>query len=363
MNKLRILITAICYVLVLSSVSAQTPVKSAEERAAKNYVKEFLAAIDGTPSKQKLKVYEYTEHIIYLSDYSNDIFLMMVRDPWKHLVSERILAFSVGSPQATLHKNSTMRHILLHYENLLRSMAEGTLPKEESIVDSFEYVPPILSHLRWRQFGLHNVFPNQGRSVRYGCGAVAIGQLMKHYQWPDTIRHDFSYTDRKKQNRSLKMDGTPIDWHRLKNEYKYHDKDSISLDTLMRCISIAIQSDFGEGTTFSYTNHFKRALTTHFGYSTDISHVTRRQVSEESMQNLIRNELQNSRPTILCGGSHIFLCDGMYKSFLHLNMGWNGEFDGWYRFPIVTKGINPQAFIESALLNIIPTNKKVPQKY
>ena len=46
----------------------------------------------------------------------------------------------------------------------------------------------------------------------------------------------------------------------------------------------------------------------------------------------------------------MFVCDGMYADFLHLNMGWGGSYDGWYRFPIVRKDINENKKESDALI-------------
>ena len=68
----------------------------------------------------------------------------------------------------------------------------------------------------------------------------------------------------------------------------------------------------------------------------------------------MREELEHGRPVILTGGHHVFVCDGAYDDFLHLNMGWGGSYDGWYRFPIVRTSTSKYSFIDTALLNTAP---------
>lgn len=155
------------------------------------------------------------------------------------------------------------------------------------------------------------------------------------------------------------MDGARIEWDKLKNCYFYQDKDSDSLAPLMKMVSMSMTVNYSESGTFSFAKYIKRAMITHFGYSPEMYLAISSDITEPKMMQLIRNNLRLGNPCILIGGNHVFVCDGAYKDFLHLNMGWNGSYDGWYRFPIVSDRINKKAFIVSALLDIKPLSDNI----
>ena len=344
-------------VILSFPAKAQTALKSQELGFARSYAKDFLVGRGVDDDNINLQVEEYTDHLVFFNDMRNNIFLLMVRDDYSSLLTENVLAFSIGTSHSKARENETFMLMMNYYDGLIKKMHDGLLPKERPTEVEHLRIMPMMGNIRWRQFGLRDIFEGQHGSVLSGCGAVAVGQLMAYYCWPDTIRHDFKYYDKQGRLLDNKLNGTQIVWKDMKNIYFFHDKDSDSLAPLMKIVGTTIMSDYGANATNSHSRNMKRALTTHFGYSPEMYYVTRDEVSENTMMHLIYNELQAGRPCVLSGGNHHFVCDGAFDGFLHLNMGWSGSYDGWYRFPMVSDVINPKAFIETALLNIIPQEK------
>lgn len=333
---------------------ADGDVPSRELGFARNYARDFLVEYGADPNRIQLKMEEHTDRLLFFNDMRNHLFLLMVRDGYAGLVNGQVLAFSIGTPHSKARETPTFMTLLSYYDALIRDMHDGTLPREQDGVMDNIWIKPMLHRIRWRQFGLRGLYENQHASVLSGCGPVAVAQLMRYHEWPDTVRGDYSYLDRNKERRAIRMDGTPIDWGRLKDIYRYHDKDSDSLAPLMRMVSMALTVQYGVDGTYCQSKYIKRALTTHFGYSPEMFLAVSGDVEERRMMRLIQDNLRAGQPCILTGGNHVFVCDGAFKDFLHLNMGWSGSYDGWYRFPIVSDRVNDKAFIETALLNIRP---------
>ncbi len=350
--KRKIILTFLFYLFINAplSVLADNPLTEKEFKSAQKYAKKFLSNY-GVKSP-KLNIEEYKEHILYLTDKERTAFVIMVRDQWSDLVTERVLAFSSNGKHGVLRKNGTMRNFMLNYETIIADLDKAGAKKEQIIEATQFHANPIMPDICWRQF----LFNTPTESVLSGCGAVAVGQLMKFYQWPDTIRHDFAYLNHRNQIIWAMANGTPINWSKLKNKYSFRDPDSLTLDTLMRCVATTLRSDFGHKNTSSNLSNFKRAMVTHFGYSAEMRLLLRDDVPEKTLQQLICDDIKQGRPAILCAGDHLFICDGIYNGFMHLNMGWSGDFDGWYRFPITTTSpnINKKAFLEGAVLGITP---------
>lgn len=324
---------------------------------ARQYAMEFLDAMGAGDFPVNLKLEEYTDHMLFFNDVNDNVFVLMARDDYADLLNEQVLAFSVGVPHGKARENETFMRIFYYYDKLIAEMKRGDVPREKGLAEEKVGVKPMLYSIRWTQQKMRNVYDGQTEPVVFGCGPVAVGQLMKYYRWPNIVRGKFAYKDDNKRLMSIDMDGAQINWDWIKDIYHSEVRD---LDPLMTMLGKAMKVTYGnekEGTSV-WTMNIKRAMTMHFGYSPAMFLASNSEVDEANMIYLIREELKKGGPSILTGGRHLFVCDGMFKDFLHLNMGWRGSYDGWYRFPVVRKEINTHSFIESALLNIMPMEEK-----
>lgn len=309
----------------------------------------------GATMQMNLQLEEYTERLFFFNDKNTHTFLLMARDDYASLLNDQVLAFSIGVWHSKVRENETFMHMFAYYDNLIKDMHEGRIPKEQPAERPNIYIRPMLNTIRWYQAKFDDLLDDQNRPCLYGCGAVAVGQLMKYYEWPEKAQGSFCYMDRAmKKLRSIDLQGATTTWGNINNIYNIYNTRNAALDTLMKRVGHAICSHYGHDGTSSNTRYFKRALVRNFGYSPAMFLVNSDCVNEYTMVNLIRNDLSQGCPCILTGGHHVFVCDGMFADFLHLNMGWGGSFDGWYRFPVVRKDINEYSFITTALLNVFP---------
>lgn len=328
---------------------------SAEVKDARQQAEIFLTNHGQEANRISLELDIYTDRLMLFDDQRNHLFILMAREEYAELLNNKFLALSIGVPHSKAKDNSTFMNMFRYYDQLIMNMKEGKLPKEIAAEVEPSIVMPLLNTIRWRQFHMNGMFENQSAPVFYGCGAVAVGQMMKFYQWPETTKGNFCYKDAGNNLLSINMDGEAIAWGSMKNLFRSHaDKDSVSLEPLMKKVGIALKEDFGVGVTRTFTKYIKRAMVDHFGYSPAMYCAESSLSSEYSVIRLVRNELKAGRPSILCGGDHIFVCDGMIEDFLHLNMGWGGSFDGWYRFPVSGTQNSERSFIETAIVNIMP---------
>ncbi len=330
----------------------------AEVDSVRTYAREFLHKQGADTTGIRLDIRDFKDHVLYLSDRNRRTFLLMVRQPWTNLVTERVVAYSTNSRHGNIRNVGVMNELFNHYDTLVNRMAANGLKELPILVEKVQHIKPLMSQIQWTQWPLYNILEGQEGSVISGCGAVAVAQLMKFHQWPDTVRGNFSYTDRAQREIRMEMDGIRFNWNTIKDAYESGDKDSLTLDTVLRCVSIAIQSHFGRDFTASSPSYLAPALVKQFGYSTAMRMMIRNRISEANMQLIIRQEVQDGRPVILSGGQHIFLCDGVDGDFLHFKMGWAGHYDGWYRIPVTEADINPNAFLVTALVRIMPPSEE-----
>lgn len=340
--------------LMLSTLSFAIEKPSANEIGFARLAAETFLNERGATMQMNLQLEEYTERLLFFNDMKTHSFLLMARDDYASLLNDQVLAFSIGVWHSKARENETFMHMFAYYDNLIKDMHEGRIPNEQPSERPNIYIRPMLNSIRWYQAKFDDLLDGQNRPCLYGCGAVAVGQLMKYYEWPDKAKGKFCYIDPARKFRSINLEGATTTWGNINNIYNIYNVRNAALDTLMKRVGHAICSHYGHDGTSSNPHHFKRALVRNFGYSPAMFLVNSACVNEYTMVNLIRNDLSQGCPCILTGGHHVFVCDGMFADFLHLNMGWGGSFDGWYRFPVVRKDINEYSFITTALLNVFP---------
>lgn len=86
------------------------------------------------------------------------------------------------------------------------------------------------------------------------------------------------------------------------------------------------------------------ALVEKYGYDKDMILVNRDCVTEEEWERMIRNELDEGRPVMMSSrdaayGGHSFIIDGYSDNGYHVNWGWSGSHNGYYRLDALTPDI------------------------
>lgn len=348
--RLHIIILYILCTIAQMSYAQSEPTKK-EIREARDYATDYLVNRGAEYGNVHLTLKMWWSHTLLFEDREHNIFIDLARTPFDEKMTDRVLAFSMGSTQMTDNLNNTISTLFIYYNTTVRNIYEGNAePKDTSSVS----IMPLMPQIRWRQFQISGIYPEQTSTFITGCGPTAIGQIMKHYEWPDTIRHDLYYKGRMGHLFDRKLDGTHINWSTYKGIYpKGNNTDIATLAPLMGTIGMTVNALYDNKDTNTQMDDIKCALITHFGYSPQM-YVAYDKINQPELIQLIRNELKQGRPCILCGGGHIFICDGAYEDFLHFNMGWAGEFDGWYRFPHMTNKLGNGTYLRSAMLNIHP---------
>lgn len=97
----------------------------------------------------------------------------------------------------------------------------------------------------------------------------------------------------------------------------------------------------GYSTSFSsaWITSIRPAMIKYFGYDPDMQYVERFNFTVNQWNDMMYNELREGRPVIYGamtpeGSGHCFIIDGYEKGdFFHINWGWSGMSDGFYRLP------------------------------
>ena len=182
-----------------------------------------------------------------------------------------------------------------------------------------------------------------------GCVATAMAQIMYYHQWPTAITATIPAYQT--QNYEINMEeiaaGTPIDWDLMQKSYSvlYDGKpEEDAVARLMLMCGTSVEMDYGlqeDGGSSATINAAYNALINYFDYEEQtIRLVSRRNYSYNDWQDLIYQELQANRPVFYSGqssgGGHAFVCDGYDKDdFFHINWGWGGHSDTYFKLNVV----------------------------
>ncbi|MET3027472.1 C10 family peptidase [Flavobacterium sp. UW10123] len=165
-----------------------------------------------------------------------------------------------------------------------------------------------------------------GYKAATGCVATSMAQIMRYFQKPNTYN-----------------------WNNMPNNGQY-GYGTYDIQLLMKNAGASVNMSYGCGLSSAVTANAATALKNTFGYH----YAT---FGNFNLNTVIQN-LNNNRPVILTGGTnsggsyvngHAWVCDGYsqttiyhkddygvclgastYQAILHMNWGWDGDYNGYY---------------------------------
>ena len=225
-------------------------------------------------------------------------------------------------------------------------------------------VEPLMT-TRWNQFGPYNLlcpryYNDDGTEADLcatGCVATAIAQVIGYYRYPaETQRYIPSYeVEFKAGDNTIKkrLDGIPahsvIDWDNILDVYTGNEtaQQDTAIAQLMYWVGVGCKMGYGPSSGAGFSEGVK-ALVNYFGFD-DGTHIEQRgNFTIEGWSNLLYTELANGHPIAFAGtnsgGAHAFVIDGYDISGLfHLNWGWGGMDDGYFRVDVLAPDDNSGA--------------------
>lgn len=197
-------------------------------------------------------------------------------------------------------------------------------------------VAPLLT-TKWGQSEPYNRYcyvssgrPTIGQPPQHaptGCVATALAQVVNYHKWPSVYRSGDKVFEYK--------------WDLMLPTYVGTEpEESIEqVANLMSHCGISVGMSYGYTSSGASPYAIFPALVNTFNYDGKaIRTLQRNTIGYERLHTLLYNELKEKRP-IIVGGSypngdegHEFVLDGCNKDgFFHVNWGWNGYLDGYFR--------------------------------
>ena len=250
---------------------------------------------------------------------------------------EEILGFAPEGSFSDMQENPTFGSWLAAMSAEMASAGnfESRLTHSET---SAPDVPPMLT-TKWGQNAPYNkycfsTYPGYRPPIGWkpsqavtGCVATAMAQVMRYHEWPQAFTNGnetFTY-----------------EWTLMADSYTGSESDEAieQVARLMNHCGISVNMKYGESESGASTFAINPAMVERFGYDgSTIRKVMRNSYGYDELHEILYTELKEGRPVIVGGeypgvdGGHQFVLDGCNTDGLfHINWGWNGYCDGFYR--------------------------------
>lgn len=274
--------------------------------------------------------------------------------------AREILAYGYGSLESMNDLPDAMVLILNKFQKQMEYLqAHPGLQVQKRTAMRSPSIDPLLT-TAWNQGKPYNMkTPKKGSGqdpyCRVGCSAVALAQVMKYWEYPETSPALPGYTC---PTSGYVIDALPeytFDWDNMLDTYpsstsgldQIPDAKINAVAWLMRYVGQAETMDYGLQQSGAEREQIMDALRT-FGYRD--AHVIEKidfqtdevNYTEEEWGELIQSELRNARPLIYCAfdmssdstgiGGHAFNVDGYdgVNDMYHVNFGMSADKNTYY---------------------------------
>ncbi|MCQ2215669.1 MAG: C10 family peptidase [Bacteroidales bacterium] len=360
------------FVLLALPVYAQQVSVETARQVAKNFV---MNQLNGAGLKS---VTISSPELVYTAeqDGNNHFYVFNVGNDQRGFVivgadeaAEEIIGYSTNGGFEYDKAPENFKWWLSQYSAQIRSGIElGVKAREKAANKSARVSVTPLLNTQWNQKEPYNnaiptVTLGSAKKCVTGCGATAVAQIMKYYEYPSSVgQGQKSYTMYYKNNSpsqgyfeyskepiagytsettfSADFGNTHYDWDNMLNNYGsgYNAQEADAVATLMYHVGVAMDMEYTPSESSSSERTAVSALSAHFGYDKSAKYVSRDYYTDVAWEDMIYEEIVAHRPVLYGGQSgdsgHLFVCDGYdanaAKNAYHINWGWGGYCDGYY---------------------------------
>lgn len=238
---------------------------------------------------------------------------------------------------ATMPEN--MRWWLGEYD---RQMATAKDMKTTQRLASMAYadIEPMIA-TKWSQSEPFNAMCPvlRGQRCLTGCVAVAMAQLMYYHKWPLVGTGSKSY-GWGNGGRTLSADfsNSTYNWDSMTDTYNEQSTQQAknAVARLMADAGIAAEVNYSLGGSAASDGQISKGMIDHFQYDKGMRNLQRNFYGLEEWTDLLYGELAAKRPVYYGGvefasGGHAFIVDGYRSGYFHVNWGWGGMDDGYFK--------------------------------
>jgi hypothetical protein len=231
--------------------------------------------------------------------------------------------------------------------------------------------------IQWGQGYYFNRYTPEDRNARgslkghvpVGCGATAMGQIMRYWKWPKKRKPIPGYNDKTYGSLSASKKLT-YDWDKMPAA---PSAVSTEISHLLFDAGLAQKMGYSARGSWSSLDGVRDAFRDYFNYSDEVSMRFRSDYNAAQWASMIQEDLSKKRPVFYRGADHhnnnghFFVIDGLKKKSggteYHINWGWHPDgsgADGWFALDALTPegGANFTGY-QMALVHVFPSRGEV----
>ena len=338
MKKLVLSILAVFVGLIMSASPARS--QDLLETAREFFNSQGITLYD-------LKCTHSTENLSVFSDSYAKCFVVLAANKFKSkLGGDQVLAYSTESA-LNGGVDEIVYDIVARYDAQLKNVKPSRCffhpvfySRKAKMVD---YVAPMAMNIGQGD-PYNKYYPlEDGQRLVSGCGPLAVAQILYANKFPTTPQGQGSITDTK---------GRVTNYNLATFKFKFDgSEDDIARVLLASSAALNAKATLN-GETQSAFNDMKSVLVSKFGYTPACTHF--KGGDDLEFVNALKEELLCRRPVLVAQSSvHTFICDGLDGAFVHLNFGWTGYCNGWFRLMLFDSDTQRLPFNEM-MVGLVP---------
>ena len=232
---------------------------------------------------------------------------------------------------------------------------------------TYQPVAEILT-TKWNQSSPYNNYAPSlklydGQKAPAGCVAIAMAQVMNHYQYPASAQFEGYYYQEGVSDEAYQGNvNSTYSWPYLDYYNYYYPEGSNQyvkvsttprqgnlIATLCRDCAYAVNMTYTHDGSGAQTYFLPQRFIDYFGYSEIGCHLYQRDYyTSEEWHTLVYDEIMRGNPLIYSGfdprgGGHAFIADGIdAEGLVHVNWGWAGSYNGYFDMDLMNCDENEQ---------------------
>ena len=217
---------------------------------------------------------------------------------------------------------------------------------------TFTPVKALLPFVRHQNAPYNNECPfyitSKGEVTKYrcvvGCVATALEEIISYYR-RDVVLQDTLHGWESKKHTNIEdvLPGTTVNCRLIRNNYDSDDYTTEEADAVARLsyyCGVAAKMNWGIEESGASIQNVIAPLKRAFGYGY-VQYVDSYKYSPSDWLKMIREEIYAKRPILYTAflmrmGGHAFVVDGLdEKGLFHVNWGYGGSYDGYFRLDVL----------------------------
>lgn len=252
-----------------------------------------------------------------------------------------VLGYSTASAVGAGQLSPEFEWWLSEYGRQIAWARDNGVAMREHKADDRPAVEPLVRTMWNQDYPYNEKTPLSGGIHTYtGCVATAIAQVVNYHRWPETHgigNYSYPYGG---TIISFDYENTVFDWDNMIDRYdssvSYRDEQIDAVATLMSACGVGVDMMYSTSGSGAHSFRVPRLLVENLGYDSGAAYLMRDFFTASEWERIVYEELAAGRPVLYAGqsdgGGHEFVCDGYGSDgFFHINWGWGGYCDGYFR--------------------------------